>query len=346
MSVANPLVPQTARRSRLRRSVTGFFKWTALVVLAILLVCALAARVLHARDDARWKAPGRLVDVGGGRRIHLYCTGSGSPTVVLEAGLGDFSVQAWSTVQPALSKLTRVCSYDRAGSGWSDATTKPLLPDETIADLHAVLERAGERPPLVLVGQTYGALLARHYAVHHPEQVAGLVLLDGTHEDQMTRMPPDPRWLPYLVSAFPIINWIGIDRVTAGSSGADTVAAIGVARNTRSESVRSVVALFPLLRSVLDQVRRDARSFGDLPLVVITKGLVQADPGQTQAQAERAQQTWYALQREVASRSTRGEFIIAERSGHHIQWDRPDLVIDHVTEVVATVRREHGPAQP
>jgi pimeloyl-ACP methyl ester carboxylesterase len=271
--------------------------------------------------------------------VHLFCTGTGAPTIVLEAGLGDFSVQAWSTVQPKLSLETRVCSYDRAGMGWSDPSPEPFLPDQTVADLHAVLSAARERPPFVLVGQSYGALLARHYTSHYPAEVAGLVLLDGTHEEQMTRMPPDPPWLPLAVSALRVVNWLGVDRVASGS-GADTIAAIAVARNTRPESMGSVIDFFPLLASVLAQVRRDATDFGDLPLVVIVKGTVNPDPGQTPEEAQRAQDVWIELQREVAARSTRGELLVAERSGHHVQWDRPDLVIAKVREVVSTVRRE------
>lgn len=330
------------RRSRLRASLIGILKWGTIGFAAVLLVCAVTARVLHTRDEGRWKAPGRLVDVGSGRRLHLYCTGTGSPTVVLDAGLGDFSVQAWSTIQPALSRDTRVCSYDRAGSGWSDATAEPQLPDGSVADLHAALGVAGEPAPLVLVGQSYGALLARHYTAHYREQVVGLVLLDGTHEDQMDRMPADPAWLPVMVSAFPVINWLGIDRVAAGLAGGDSVAAIGVARNTRGESVRSLVAFFPHLRSVLAQVRRDARPLGDLPLVVLVKGKADTEPGQTPQEAQRAQRVWYELQEEVAARSSRGELIAAQRSGHHIQWDEPDLVIAKVREVVGTVRRERA----
>jgi pimeloyl-ACP methyl ester carboxylesterase len=128
--------------------------------------------------------PGRLVEVGG-YRLHLYCTGARSsrqPTVVLSPGAGDFAVD-WGLVQPAIAESTRVCSYDRAGTGWSDPGPEPRTLRQEAAELRLLLRNAGERSPYVLVGHSVGALVVRAFQEAWPDSVAGMVLVDPTHED-------------------------------------------------------------------------------------------------------------------------------------------------------------------
>jgi len=127
---------------------------------------------------APFPPPGRLFDIGGWR-LHLYCTGEGKPsqpTVILEAGLGDYSLE-WSLVQPKLATFARVCSYDRAGTGWSELGPHPRPMHQIVCELRALLEKAGVRAPFVLVGHAYGGRLVRLYASKHSTEVAGMVLL-------------------------------------------------------------------------------------------------------------------------------------------------------------------------
>jgi pimeloyl-ACP methyl ester carboxylesterase len=133
------------------------------------------------------------VDVGGWR-LHLHCTGkarAGRPTVILEAGVGDFSVE-WSLVQPDVARSTRVCSYDRAGDGWSELGPHPRTFRQIVYELHTLLEAAGERPPYVVVGHSYGGWLVRLYQSTYPAEVAGMVLVEGG-ADNPWRMLPDGR---------------------------------------------------------------------------------------------------------------------------------------------------------
>ena len=125
--------------------------------------------------------PGRIVEAGG-RKLHLHCTGSGGPIVVIEAGASSFAID-FALVQPEIAKFTRVCSYDRLGHGWSDAAGDKD-PDSTSV-LHALLEAAGERPPYVLAGASRGGLLVRHFVARYATEVAGLVLIDPSHEDRL-----------------------------------------------------------------------------------------------------------------------------------------------------------------
>src|SRR5687768_853939 len=131
-------------------------------------------------------APGRLIDVGG-RKLHVNCAGTGSPTVVLEAGASSFAID-WSLVQPEVAKSTRVCSYDRAGSGWSDARTDVETPPRVIQDLRTALATAGEKPPYVMVGASRGGFFVRLFTATHPADVVGMVLVDPSSEDRLFTM--------------------------------------------------------------------------------------------------------------------------------------------------------------
>jgi pimeloyl-ACP methyl ester carboxylesterase len=145
-----------------------------------LLVCCFTA-ALAAQNLP--PAPGKLFDVGQGRRLHLICGGDGSPTIVFEAGLPGFAID-FTLVQRELQKTNRVCTYDRAGSGWSDPLPANALPDEA-NDLHALLAAAREKAPFVLVGASRGGLLIRDYLAKYPDEVAGLVFMDPATEDRM-----------------------------------------------------------------------------------------------------------------------------------------------------------------
>jgi pimeloyl-ACP methyl ester carboxylesterase len=127
--------------------------------------------------------PGRLVDVGG-RKLHVNCMGSGSPTVILEAGASSFALD-WSLVQPEIARTNRVCAYDRAGFGWSDARPEVDTPDRVVRDLHAVLAAVNEKPPFVMVGASFGAIHVRLYQLNHPADVVGLVLVDPATENRL-----------------------------------------------------------------------------------------------------------------------------------------------------------------
>jgi len=315
--------------------------WGVACVALCLVGVAVYARVLHRRDDARWKPPGRLVEVEPGRRMHLYCTGSGAPTVVLEAGLGDFGLSSWRFVQPQLSALSRTCSYDRAGTGWSDAPRVAPMPTAVVSDLHTLLAAAGEPGPYLLVGHSLGGPLVRHYAVHYPAEVAGLVLVDGSHEDQIARMKEMPAWTQWLLAAIPAIHFLGIDRVFQRTSTGDTLDAVAVARTTSDNAMRNTGQVSALLPRFFDEVRRDARPLGDLPLTVLTAGRMAA-VGVDSAAARSLHDEWVAMHREIATRSSRGRWILAERSAHYIQRDQPDLVVQSVREMLDSVRAPSG----
>src|SRR2546430_2450553 len=152
----------------------------ALVVLALFSLQA-SIPLKSSNLEFPGRPPGRLVDVGG-HRLHINCTGRGVPTVVMEAGAGDFSFD-WSLVQSKVTRFTRVCSYDRAGYAWSDPGPTPRTMQQIVAELHTGLRKVGVKAPYLFVGQSLGGLIARVYANQYPTEVAGMVLIDSSHED-------------------------------------------------------------------------------------------------------------------------------------------------------------------
>src|SRR5437868_10053956 len=154
-----------------------------MVTVSIAITCALYEVIGRWREAQRFPQRGRFVQAGS-VRMSIDCSGQGSPTVILESGLGGPSVD-WLMVQPEVAKFARVCSYDRAGYGWSDSSPEPRLPSIMTEELHTLLQKAGLKPPYILVGHSFGAFNVRMYAHKFPNEVAGVVLVDGSHPDEL-----------------------------------------------------------------------------------------------------------------------------------------------------------------
>jgi pimeloyl-ACP methyl ester carboxylesterase len=261
-----------ARRS-LRTRVRAWLLYPVIALLALAAVGGGYETVRTAQDRSSFAMPGRSYDVGG-RRLHLSCTGTGSPTVVLENGLGESS-PFWSRITPAVGRGTRVCAYDRAGQGWSDDAPHPLDGRRSAADLHTLLDRAGEHGPFILVGHSTGGTYAMTYAARYPEQVAGIVLLDSSSPDQFTVLPDFPgqyavmrRTLALLPSLArtglarlaPSSTWSNLPEPAAAQVRAFAADARG-ARSTRDEQ--------SVLPAVFEQARA-LSTLGGKPLVVLT----------------------------------------------------------------------------
>ena len=148
-----------------------------LLIIGLSLIGYIYEPIAEARDAKAYPPPGQMVDMGG-YRLHINCTGKGSPTVVIESGWGDMSA-TWGWVQPEVAKTTRVCTYDRAGMGWSEASPQPRTAREYAQELHTLLEKANEHGPYVLVGHSMGGFTMIVYAQDYPDEVSGLVLVDS-----------------------------------------------------------------------------------------------------------------------------------------------------------------------
>ena len=239
-------------------------------------------------DAANFPMPGRLIDVGG-HRLHINCTGTGSPTVVLEPGLGEPSTaMAW--IAPAVASTTRVCVYDRAGRGWSESASAPQGGIQTATDLHTLLERAHEPGPYVLAGHSAGGIYVLNYARRYPNDVAGMVLLDSMHPEQYTRIPSWPGFYEMFRRAsgvLPSLSRLGVGRVLYANAYNDLpppARALERAFLATPRDNRSLRDEFSQLRTAMAQTR-SLTGLGNVPLVVVTAEK-DAEPGWEAAQTD------------------------------------------------------------
>ena len=327
--------PPPKRSKTLWRRTRRVLLIVALVIALLALTGFLYQSIASAVDASSYPAPGRLIDVGG-YRLHLSCTGTarpGSPTVILEAGLGDTSL-VWSKVQPGVASFTRVCSYDRAGLGWSDTSPLPRTAGRIVTELHTLLARAGVPGPYVLVGHSLGGLIMQLYASTYPQQVAGLVLVDSVHEDELVRIPGERQAnLDYMkqLSLCQALAPFGIARFTGFYNGLvaeypPTVQSAAKAQFSQTRQCQTTSDELAAWDEGSAQVRAVRHPLGHLPLVVLTHGISPLGP-----QGER---DWQALQRDLAGLSSDSLHIIATRSGHYILLEQPELVIVAIKQVL------------
>jgi pimeloyl-ACP methyl ester carboxylesterase len=276
--------------------------------------------------------PGQLVDIGD-HRLHLTCTGTGGPTVVLLGGMGETSA-AWGLVQPAVAGTTRVCAYDRAGQAWSDSAPGPKDGVQVAADLHALLSRAGERGPHVLAGHSVGGTYAMVYAAEYPDDVAGLVLLDSASPQQFTALPDYPGTYSLLqrsTALLPTLERLGAGPLLGSGVPADLPpAAQGQmqafdwsTRQLRAE--RDEVAAYP---AVFEQAQA-LTGMGSTPLVVVTATAGESQPG------------WSAAQDALAELSPAGSHRLVPATHSSLLLDASDSAfsvgaIEDVVQAVST----------
>jgi pimeloyl-ACP methyl ester carboxylesterase len=301
-------------------------------VLGVMLVGAIYESAASAADVRAYPPPGQLVDVGG-YRLHINCTGTGSPTVVIDAGLGDWSASWSSWVQPEVAKTTRVCTYDRAGMGYSEAGPLPRTAEQFAKELHTLLQHAGIPGPYVLVGHSMGGLPVRVFVHEYATDVAGVVLIESMNPRQAKPSATDtsPPAATH-ASGFSILTLparIGLVRLFAGPLGL---------KSGLSPEVQPAYTAFSVtprsFQTELDEgmgmpesfIQAGAvKTFGDVPLIVLSRGL---DPDQD----------WQAMQTELLELSSHSQQLIADKSGHNIQLDQPEVAVAAIVKMVEQLR--------
>lgn len=323
-----------------RRSLRGWARPVLLYpVFLVLALCAVGGgyeKVAETGDAGRLAAPGHRFDVGG-HQLFIHCAGTGSPTVVLEAGLGSSSAMMSGWIAPEVAKVTRVCVHDRAGYGRSDPA--PSLPDglQAAADLHRLLAAAHEPGPFVLAGHSSGAVYVRDYANAYPDEVAGMVLLDGQSPDAMAKLPG---WSSFyslyrrVEALTPSLARVGLLRLVSGVSGVSGGGLPEPAR-TQERTALSTPQYYRALReelaqlpTALDQAQPRAGGLGNKPLVVVS--------------ARRdAQRGWMPLQNAMAKLSTNTAHVVLLDAAHADLTEAQDAArasAEAVTRAVTAAR--------
>jgi pimeloyl-ACP methyl ester carboxylesterase len=278
------------------------------------------------KDLAATPPPEELVDVGR-HKLHLWCAGDGTPVVILDTGLGGSSAD-WGFVQPDVARFTRVCSYDRAGMGYSDPGPSPRTARRIAHELAELLVRSGIGGPLVLVGASSAGFEVRVFASDHPERVAGLVLVDATHEDQAHEVPRLARFVP-LLSTIGVFRLFGVSFGQPTESLPPSVQQFARATRFRAAGYQAAADEITHIRESASEVRSSRRKL-TIPVVVVTGG-------------RGADVTWRRLQGDQVSLSERGCQIIAQNSGHVVSVDQPEVIVEAIQRVVETARGHDVP---
>jgi pimeloyl-ACP methyl ester carboxylesterase len=302
------------------------------VVLVLLVAGAIYEPIAEAADAQAYPPPGQLVDVGG-HRLHIHCTGSGSPTVIIDAGWGDWSTSWGATVQPEVAKTTRVCTYDRAGMGWSEPGPLPRDAAQFAKELHTLLQNAHIPGPYVMVGHSLGGLPVRVFVHEYASEVAGVVLVESMSPKQFKQLPalgqapPGSRSQPFSLPA--ALARFGIVRLLVKLPG------IAPSVEPNEEAYYPLYVRPQSFQTTTNEGQgmpasgaeaAAVKSFGDLPLIVLT------------ARRNNDLSGWQTWQTELLQLSSDSQQLFAENSGHNIQVDEPEAAVAAIVRMVRQVR--------
>ena len=307
----------------------------------VLLTAGVSYQLITRRNDAvRFPQEGRSVDVGG-YKLNINCKGQGSPTVVLEAGLGVPAI-SWRAVQAGVAKFTRVCSYDRAGYDWSDPGPMPRTTAQNVKELHTLLQNAGEKPPYVMVGHSFGGTEVRIYSSRYFGEVEGLILVDPGHEDlkfpddiqkmadaELRRRQRDKEWGP-------LLYWFGVNRLIS-SSQIDRLAPSDPEPELRyfviqPKFIAAASSESENLKEGRDELRR-AGTLGDKPLIILIAGDSQLDLPVSPEERAEINFSWIEAEKRLASLSSRGKWVMLPDAGHMVPFEHPDGIIKAAREL-------------
>ena len=321
--------------------------WTLILVAVSVFVFLALGALARACLKRHYPPMGRMVDVGG-YFLHMYEKGNGSPTVVFDAGSGGLGL-SWELILPAIANVTRTVAYDRAGLGWSNPSPYPRDAYTMALELHTMLTNATIPGPYILVGHSLGGPVARQFAALYPDEVAGLVMVDSAHEQQMKRFPESLvkmfNSIKGMFTVMKLMNRIGVFALNPkiipiddkGRLPAQTAERIRAAIASSDSHLETMIAES---ESVKAAQTLPVKTLGDLPLTVISHGQLDANavpPSLGQEVREAYENAWQELQEEITSLSTRGRRIIAERSGHNIIFEQPEIIIESILEMIDVV---------
>jgi pimeloyl-ACP methyl ester carboxylesterase len=299
--------------------------WLVVGLLALAVIGAIYQVVATQIDQRTYPPPGEMVNVNA-HLMHINCMGEGGPTVILEAANLGMSAH-WVRVQQQLAQTTRVCAYDRAGMGWSEAGPEPRDAKQISSELHTLLKSADTEAPYVLVGHSYGGLYTRMYAARYPKQVAGVVLVDSSHPKQFTRSEEGRAMYEQNRRMGAFIPWLtrlGVIRLPAQQRAQIE------AFNSSTQQLATTVEEFSATPQTSSQVR-STQSLGDKPLAVVSAGQQSPD--------------WLEMQEELAALSPNSIHRVVDGATHEsLLYDKGDSqVTSAVIEQVVDAGRTDQP---
>lgn len=316
----------------------------SIVVVSLFTVLFIAGRRAKARLQAQYPPVGKMIDVGG-YKLHLDTQGDGDVTVVMDAGAGGIGIH-WTLVQSEISKFARTVVYDRAGLGWSEPSPKPRTAQIMVEELHTLLNRAGIAAPYILVGHSFGGVVVRHFAQRYPEEVTGIVLVDSAHEQQYQRFPKPmadmvKKMLP-MMKLMRLVFAAGIPALRVSNTALDKRVPLPVAeidRAIRAVSAKHFAAQLSEFEAIVGNQNPPVETLGNTPLVVLSHGIPQPMPNFSDAINAAYEQTWQDLQNEQAALSTNSQRVTAHNSGHDIQLEQPELVIEAIQQILEATQQ-------
>ena len=337
----------------------GANKYLGTIVLSMLVFSSAfaAGKSTVIVDDPAYTHAQQLVEIEPGRRLNLYCTGKGSPAVIFDSGVTGETV-GWALVQPEIAKHTRACSYDRAGTGFSDPGTRTGTSANIVDDLHRLLKAAAIEPPYILVGHSYGGMNVRLYKDHYPSEVVGMVLVDPSHEDWSERA-----WKLGVHQRPREQRHTDFEPMWQGERECVRAAAVGFVKGSElyeqciyepdprfSDAINAAYLKTHLSygyhQAVLtedqslhfassDQLRAARIWYGDMPLIVLAAGdRPKRRADESQAHRDAINRLWFVLFDELAALSTRGVNRVVPNTGHDIPMTQPGAINSAILEVM------------
>ena len=303
--------------------------WNLSFILFLVPVQSLYAEEIN---TSKFLPPGQLVDIGT-HRLHIYCIGSGKPTVIMDAGLGGLSLE-WLTIQEAMAKHVKTCVYDRAGYGWSDPGPSPRTSSRIADELFVLLNEANIGSPYVLVGHSFGGYNMQLFASRYQYLTAGLVLVDSSHAEQVKRFlepPINMRTAPTIKGEYVITRF---SKPEVQPMMPEELKPVAEKLMRRKKMRRAVADEFLHFNQSAAEVLLEG-DLPDIPLFILTRGM-RVWP--EDHRGDLAEQLWLELQSDLAFRAKRHIHMLAEYSGHYVHLDQPQLVIDAITEVVISAQ--------
>jgi len=313
-------------------------------LLALICIGGLYQYVSTKLDEYNYPAIGKMVDVGG-YKLHMIDEGTGGPVIVIDAGLGQNSFY-WALVYPEIAKFTRVVVVDRAGHNWSDASPLVRTSENIVKELHAILKNGNVPEPYILVGHSFGGLNVRLYASTYSDEVAGVVLVDASHENQNIHFANMSRfgdtwsdWKTYCE------RYLGVERFIRQRAAQqpdwkksiemipEEIQNTYLASRLTSKFMEAKIGEANNFGLSCDQLQLDGGLIGDKPLVVITAG-------KKKSLTDEKKKAWHDLQTDLVLKSSQGTQVFAERSGHNINIEQPEIIVDVVRKMVEGLRKE------